>query len=101
MDAANAVPILRKVLARRDSCSTALRRKAVLIVSQKRTPETEDILRDAAQHDPDSEVRQQAVFGLPQVPTERAVGVLDSILKPSSEPELQAKAIFVLSPQDR
>src|SRR6266487_3288987 len=100
MDAANAVPILRKVLARRDSCSTALRRKAVFIVSQKRTPETEDILLDAAQHDPDSEVRQQAVFWLSQVPTERAVGMLDSILKTSSDPELQEKAIFALSQQN-
>src|SRR5207245_10546868 len=37
MDAANALPILRKVLARRDACSTVLRRKAVFLVSQKRT----------------------------------------------------------------
>src|SRR5439155_353139 len=71
MDAANALPILRKVLARRDACSTVLRRKAVFLVSQKRTAETEDILLDAAQHDPDSEVRQQAVFWLSQVPNER------------------------------
>jgi len=99
MDAANAVPILRKVLARRDACSTALRRKAVFIVSQKRTPETEDILLDAAQHDPDSEVRQQAVFWLSQVPTDRAVEMLDSILKTSSDQELLEKAIFALSQQ--
>src|SRR2546421_751981 len=37
MDATNAVPILRKVLARRDACSAVLRRKAVFLVSQKRT----------------------------------------------------------------
>src|SRR5439155_1488852 len=40
MDATKAVPILRKVLARRDACSTVLRRKAVFILSQKRSPET-------------------------------------------------------------
>src|SRR6184192_2760572 len=99
MDAANALPILRKVLARRDACSTVLRRKAVFLVSQKRTAKTEDILLDAAQHDPDSEVRQQAVFWLSQVPTERAVGMLDSILKTSSDQELLEKAIFALSQQ--
>jgi len=99
MDATNAVPILRKVLARRDACSMALRRKAVFILSQKRTPETEDILLDAAQHDPDSEVRQQAVFWLSQVPTERAIAMLDSILKTSTDRELQEKAIFALSQQ--
>jgi len=99
MDATKAVPILRQVLARRDACSTVLRRKAVFIVSQKRSPETEDILLDAAQHDPDSEVRQQAVSWLSQVPTERAVGMLDSILKTSDDQELQEKAIFALSQQ--
>ena len=99
MDAVNAVPILRKVLARRDACATVLRRKAVFLVSQKRTAETEDILLDAAQHDPDSEVRQQAVFWLSQVPTERAVGMLDSILKTATDQELQEKAIFALSQQ--
>ncbi len=99
MDAANAVPILRKVLARRDPCAAVLRRKAVFLVSQKRTAETEDILLDAAQHDPDSEVREQAVFWLSQVPTERAVNMLDSILKTVTDEELQEKAIFALSQQ--
>jgi len=99
MDAANAVPILKRVLARRDACSAGMRRKAVFLLSQKRTGETEDILLDVAQHDPDSEVRQQAVFWLSQVPTERAVGMLDSILKTTSDEELQDKAIFALSQQ--
>src|SRR3989475_3735470 len=99
MDAANAVPILKRVLARRDACSAGMRRKAVFLLSQKRTGETEDILLDVAQHDPDSEVRQQAVFWLSQVPTERAVGMLDSILKSTSDEELQDKAIFALSQQ--
>src|SRR6266480_2829479 len=40
MDATSALPILKKVLARRDSCSAGLRRKAVFIVSQKRGTET-------------------------------------------------------------
>src|SRR3989454_1409215 len=35
MDATNALPILKKVLAKRDACSAGLRRKAVFIVSQK------------------------------------------------------------------
>src|SRR5207244_192939 len=48
MDATNALPILKKVLAKRDGCSAGLRRKAVFIVSQKRGGETEDILLDVA-----------------------------------------------------
>jgi len=99
MDATNAVPILKKVLARRDACSAGLRRKAVFLVSQKHSGETESLLLDVAQHDPDSEVRQQAVFWLSQVPTERAVGMLDSILRTTDDQELREKALFALSQQ--
>src|SRR5881409_237236 len=52
MDATSALPILKKVLAKRDACSAGLRRKAVFIVSQKRGDETEDILLDVARNDP-------------------------------------------------
>lgn len=99
MDAANAMPILRKVLARRDACSQPLRRKAVFLVSQKHTAETEDILLDVVQHDPDPECREQAVFWLSQVSTERAVNILDSILRTTTDDELRGKALFALSQQ--
>src|SRR5512143_2996496 len=97
IDADRAIPILKKVLARREKCSEVLRRKAVFLVSQKRTDETESILLDAARQDPDAEVREQAVFWLSQVGTERSVNALDSILQFSKDPELQKKAVFALS----
>jgi len=96
MDATNALPILKKVLEKRDTCSAGLRRKAVFIVSQKHGAETEDILLDVARNDPDAEVRQQAVFWLSQVGSDRAVTALDSILRTATDPELQDKAIFAL-----
>jgi len=58
--------ILQKVLARRDACSAGLRRKAVFLVSQKRTDQTANILMSVARSDPDQEVREQAVFWLSQ-----------------------------------
>jgi len=100
MDATSALPILKKVLAKRDACSAGLRRKAVFIVSQKRGGETEDILLDVARRDPDSEVRQQAVFWLSQVGSDRAVTALDSILGSNTDPELREKALFSLSQID-
>ncbi|MFZ5624629.1 MAG: HEAT repeat domain-containing protein [Gemmatimonadota bacterium] len=99
MDADRALPILKKVLTRRDEASACLRRKAVFLVAQKRTSETEDILLGAARNDPDAEVRQQAVFWLSQVPTERATAALDSILRTATDIELQKKAAFALSQQ--
>jgi len=98
MDADRAVPLLKTVLARRDEGSACLRRKAVFLVSQKRSDETSRILLNAVRNDPDKEVREQAVFWLSQVPGEETVAALDSILQdPKSDPEIQEKAIFALS----
>ena len=97
MDAENALPILKRVLARRDPCSVGLRRKAVFLVSQKKGPETEAILLDAVRTDPDAEVREQAVFWLSQVPSERTVVLLDSLLRASTDRQIQEKALFALS----
>lgn len=97
MDAERAMPILHKVLARRDPCSVGLRRKAVFLVSQKRTAETADILMNVARGDPDHEVREQAVFWLSQVPGERSTILLEEILKGNSNEEIKEKALFALS----
>jgi HEAT repeat protein len=97
MDAERAIPILQKVLARRDACSVALRRKAVFLVSQKRTPETASILMSVARSDPDQEVREQAVFWLSQVPG--STGLLEEILKGNSDENIKDKALFALSQQ--
>lgn len=97
MDADRAIPTLKVLLARRDTGSTCLRRKAVFLVSQKRSPETAAILLNAARSDPDREVREQAVFWLSQVPGEATVIALDSILRGSDDPTVQEKAIFALS----
>jgi len=98
MDADRAVPILKTILARRDSGSTCLRRKAVFLVSQKRSSETSALLLNAVRSDPDQEVREQAVFWLSQVPGDETVAALDSILRdPNTPPDIQDKAIFALS----
>ena len=97
MDAERAMPILQKVLARRDACSAGLRRKAVFLVSQKRTAETADILMNVARGDPDQEVREQAVFWLSQVPGERSINLLEEILKGNGNEEIKEKALFALS----
>ncbi len=97
MDAEQAMPILRRVLARRDACSEKLRAHAVFLVAQKRTSGTEEVLLGIARQDPSKEVREQAVFWLSQVGTERAVDILSDILRTSRDEDLQDKAIFALS----
>jgi len=100
MNPDKALPILKRVLARRDEGSQCLRRKAVFIVSQNEGTEAERILLDVARSDPDLEVREQAVQWLSQVNSPGAVAALDSILRSASDPALQDKAIFALSQQD-
>jgi HEAT repeat protein len=95
MPAAEAVPLLKRVMQRRD-CQK-LREKAVFILSQKRSPEVEQILLDAVRGDPSPEVRKQAVFWLSQVNSERAVDALDDIIRNSRDRELLEAALFALS----
>jgi HEAT repeat protein len=97
MDADRAMPILTKVLARRDTCSERLRRKAVFLVAQKQSTESADVLLAAARNDPDSEVREQAVFWLSQVRDPRAVDMLVTILNSNGETALRDRALFALS----
>lgn len=99
MDSERALPILKKVLARRDEASACLRRKAVFLVAQKRGPETETILLDAIRNDPDGEVREQGVFWLSQVPSTRSTAILDSVLQSSQDYDVRDKALFALGQQ--
>lgn len=97
MDDERARPILRRVLARRDTGSVCLRRKAVFLIAQEDAAGAEDILLETARNDPDSEVREQSVFWLSQVGTDKAVTALDSILRTTKDRSLQEKAVFALS----
>jgi len=99
MDSDRAMPILKKVLERRDPCSYVLRRKAVFLVSQKGGEEAADILMQTAKNDPDQETREQAVFWLGQVRSDRAVPLLEDLLKNSKDNEIKNKALFALSQQ--
>jgi HEAT repeat protein len=82
MDAEQAMPILKQVLAHRDACCASLREKAVFLVSQKRTPETEDILLDVVRNDPSAGVRKKAVFWLGQSDDARGLALFEEILGP-------------------
>jgi len=99
MDAQGALPIIKQVLAKRDECSVALREKAVFLLSQKQTSETETILIDVVRNDPSRSVREQAVFWMGQVHTEKAAAALEEIATSSPDMALREKAIFALHEQ--
>lgn len=97
MDAERALPILERVLARRDECSPGLREKAVFLVSSKGTPAAEATLMRVARTDPSAKVREQAVFWLSQSRSEQSLRFIEEILQTSDDPRVREKAIFALS----
>ena len=101
MDVERAMPILERVLARRDAESVCLRRRAMFIVSQQRSDRMEAILLNAARSDPDTEVRQQAIFWLGQSGSPRAATALDSILRTSTDVDVQKRVLFSLAQMNR
>lgn len=96
MDAEGALPIIRQVLAKRDECSVPLREKAVFLLSQKRSSETETMLIDVVRNDPSSSVREQAVFWMGQVKTDRAGAMLEEIATSSPDMGVRKKSIHAL-----
>jgi HEAT repeat protein len=97
MDAGRGLPVLERVLARRDECSAELREKAVFMVSRQGTAESEAILMRVARADPSSKVREQAVFWLSRSGSERSLQFIEEILRTSGDMELRDKALFALS----
>ena len=97
MDAESAIPLLERTLARRDRCSATLRKKALFLVSQKRTSRAADILLNVVRTDPEPEIRSEAVFWLGQTRDDRAVDLLADILQKETNEEVLDKAVFALS----
>lgn len=97
MDAERAMPILQRVLARRELCTQQLRRTAVWLVARQKSPEAASLLMSAARTDPDREVREQAVFWLANVPTDEAVTMLVELARNGDDLDLRKRAVYALS----
>lgn len=97
MDAERAMPILKKVLARREPCTQQLRRTAVWLVARQKSSEAASLLVNTAKTDPDREVREQAVFWLANVPSEEAVTMLVDLARNGDDLDLRKRAVYALS----
>ena len=97
MDSESALPIIKQVLQKRDACSAAMRKKAVFLLAQKQSSETEAALIDVVRNDPSRDVRENAIFWLGQMQSDKAVSILEEIATSNADVELRDKAIFALS----
>ena len=97
MNAADALPILKQVLAQRDPCRVGLRKQAVYMIAQRRGDDVVGSLLDVARNDPSSEVQNDAVYWLSTTRSDRATAALDSILFQGSNTDLRNRAVYALS----
>jgi HEAT repeat protein len=100
MDAATALPVVRRVLARRDECTVELRRRALYVAGRQQSPEVATIMLDVARNDPDNSIRGEAMRWLPRVAGDNAVPQLEEILRTSTDESQQRMAISALNSID-
>ena len=54
------------------------------------------VLRNAVDNDPETDVKEKAVFGISQLPDERSVPILIDLMKTHANPSVRKKAAFWL-----
>ena len=97
MNAEEALPILKQVLAQRDPCRVGLRKTALYMIGTRRGDDAVTALLDVVRNDPSAEVQSDAVYYLGTTHSDRATAALDSILFSGRDTELRTKAVYALS----
>lgn len=100
MDSDRALPLLKKVLAKKDRDNAELRAKAMFLLGQHYDDEAAELLMDAVRNDPDPEVRGQAMFWLGQSAGDDALPLIQEILADPTLDAVYEQAVFALSQND-
>jgi HEAT repeat protein len=103
MDPDRVLPLLRKVLARRDECSLPLRKNALFILAQRGGADREKLLLELAKTDPSADIRSDAIFHLSAAKSDLAVDALEDVLLHTTDQSSRSNALFALAqnPIDR
>jgi len=97
MDGETVMPILRRVLARRDECSAQLRRRALSILGRRGDTAAVAIFLAVAKNDPDAHVRAEAIGYLARQPGDRVVDALEDLLRTSNDERVQRSTVRALA----
>ena len=102
MDAEAALPVLRRVLARRDPCSASLRRRALYILGRRTeqpgtASSTAELLLDVARNDPVADARAEAAAWIGKLPGDASINALEELLRTSEDERTQRAAVRALS----
>ena len=99
-DPESTTPILRRLLARRDDCSTSLRRAALYLLARRKDPEAMSLVIMAARTDSDVRVRSEALRFLAAMPGDQAITTIEEIARTPGNEQLQRAAISALGRSD-
>jgi len=100
MDAAAALPILRRVLERRDECLVELRRRAVFMLARRGDAEASTLLISTARNDPNVNVRAEAISYLPRMAGDAGLTALEDILRNADDERIQRTAVKAIMSSD-
>jgi HEAT repeat protein len=100
MDAATALPALKRVLERKDDCSAQLRRNAVFMLGRRSDTESATLLIATAKSDPNREVRMSAINYLGKLPGDAGLAALEDLLKNDPDVQIQRAAVRALNSSD-
>jgi len=100
MDPAQAMPIIKNVLNKKDECSTELRRNAIFMLGRRGDAEAASIIGATAKSDPSSTVRAEAISWLPKLQGDAGISQLEEILKNEQDPNIQRAAVRTLAASD-
>ncbi len=100
MDAATALPALKRVLERKDDCSAPLRRSAVFMLGRRSDTESATLLIATAKSDPNREVRMSAINYLGKLPGDAGLAALEDLLKNDPDVQIQRAAVRALNSSD-
>jgi HEAT repeat protein len=97
MDPAQALPIIKNVLGKKDECSTELRRNAIFMLGRRGDAEAASIIGTAAKSDPSTTVRSEAISWLPKLQGDAGVNQLEEILRTEQDQNIQRAAVRTLA----
>jgi HEAT repeat protein len=101
MDPTQALPIIRKVLDKKDDCSERLRQRAVFILGSRRgDAEAASLISTAARSDPSRSVRTEAINWLPKLQGDAGVNTLEELLRTETDESIQRAIVRTLVASD-
>lgn len=100
MDPATALPILRRVLDRKDECSVPLRNNAVFMLGRRNDPESAALLLSVAKGDSSVTVRRSAISYLTRLPGDAGLNALEELLRTEKDERIQQSVVHSLMQSD-